>query len=72
MVAEFQVMLSGVLVGRRVATSDVAAVEAHPEMDPSVSRLQTFFAAGDLVRDGQDLDPLEMFTPWHGFPFSSV
>ncbi len=71
-VVEFPVMLSGVLVGRRVAASNVAAVQAHPEVDPAVSRFQTFFTASDLVGYGRDLDPLVVFTSWHVFPFSSV
>jgi hypothetical protein len=68
-VVEFSLMFASVSVGRRVATSDVAAVETHPQVDPSVTRLQTFLATGDLVRHGKDLDPLVVFAPWHGFPF---
>jgi hypothetical protein len=72
MVIELHMMFSGVSVGRRIAASDMAADEAHPEMDPPVSGLQAFLAAGDLVRYWQDFDSLVVFAPWHGFPFSSV
>jgi hypothetical protein len=41
-------------------------------MDPRVTGLDAFLAAGDLARHGQDLDPLEMFTSWHLSPFSGV
>jgi hypothetical protein len=62
------VVLAGVSVGRRVAAADVAAVQAHPEMDPGVSRLQAFLAAGDLVRQRQNLDAIVVFTSRHGCP----
>jgi hypothetical protein len=71
-VVEVTLVLASVPVGRRIAASDVAAVEAHPEVDPCVSRLQTFLAAGNFVRYGQNLDPLVVFAPWHSFPFSCV
>ncbi len=38
-------MLGGVLVLRRVATADVSADEAHPEMHPPVSCFEALFAA---------------------------
>src|ERR1700726_2458519 len=38
-------MLSGVFVFGGIATSDVAADQAHPQVDPLVTRLQTFLAA---------------------------
>jgi len=60
-------VLARVLVGRRVAATDVAAVEAHSEVDPFAARLQTFLAAGDLVRHVQDLEAFEVFAPRHGF-----
>ena len=71
-VVERFLVLSGVSIGRRIAAADVAAVQAHPEMDPAVTSLQTLLTAGDLVRNRQDLDALEVLTPWHGFPFSHL
>ena len=62
------VVLAGVPIGRRVAAADAAAVQAHPEMDPGTSGLQAFPAAGDLARQGQNLDPIVVFTSRHGFP----
>jgi hypothetical protein len=38
-------MLGGVLVFRRVAAAHVSALEAQPQMDPSVVHLETFLAA---------------------------
>src|ERR1700685_3145580 len=38
-------MLGGMLVLGGIAAPDVAADQAHPQMDPRVSHLQTFFAA---------------------------
>jgi hypothetical protein len=34
----------GMLVLRRIATSNVAAGQAQPQMNPRVARFQTFFA----------------------------
>jgi len=44
------VVLRGVLVLRVVATSDVAAFEAKPKMDPGVSRGEALFASVRCVR----------------------
>lgn len=70
-VVERHVVLAGVSIGRRVAAADVAAVQAHPEMDPGVSRLQAFLAADDLVRQGRNLDTIVVFTSRHDFPLLS-
>ena len=58
-------MFGGVLVLGRVAAADVAAGEAHPQMDPSVSDLQTIFTA---ARAGFDVaDFLQVFALAHFF-----
>ncbi len=46
-------MLGGVLVFRRVAAADVAALQTQPQMNPGVSHFRAFFAnvgtcAGDF------------------------
>jgi hypothetical protein len=38
-------MLGGMLVLGGIAAPDVAADQAHPQMDPRVTHLQTFLAA---------------------------
>jgi len=44
------VVLRGVLVRRVIATPDVAALEAEPEMNPGVSRRETLLAAIGRLR----------------------
>jgi hypothetical protein len=55
-------MLGGVFVLGRIAASDVAAREAHAQMDPLVSHLQAFFAAV-----GTGLYVLDFFDVWTSF-----
>ena len=38
---------SGVTVGRVVAATDLAALEADPQMEPGIAGLQAFLAALD-------------------------
>jgi hypothetical protein len=45
-----------------VAAADVAAGLAHPQVDPAHSQLQALLAAGDLVREVQVLDRIEVGT----------
>jgi hypothetical protein len=47
-------MFGGVLVLRRIATADVPAFQAHPQMNPGVAHFQALFAtlrAGLYVSD---------------------
>jgi len=45
----------GVLVFRRIATTNVAAAQTQAQMNPSVAYLEAFFAAFGLWFDGPDL-----------------
>jgi hypothetical protein len=38
-------MFGGVFILRRIATADVPAFQAHPQMHPGVAHFQTFLAA---------------------------
>jgi hypothetical protein len=49
----------------------VAAVKAHPEMNPPISSLQAFLAAGDLVWNRQNLNPFKVLALRHGFSLLS-
>src|SRR5439155_16602677 len=49
-------------VRRRVATADLAAAHAHPQVDPAAADLQALLAAHDRLRQRRDRDPVEMRT----------
>jgi hypothetical protein len=38
-------MFGGVFILRRIATADVPAFQAHPQMHPGVAHFQTFLTA---------------------------
>ena len=66
------VVLGGVLVLRRIAAADVAAVEAAAEMHPAVAGLQALLAALRRAR-GSVVGGPEMFTDfWHFLPSSKL
>ena len=48
-------MFGRVLSLRRVATSDVAAGEAHAQVNPATTGTQAFLASGGGLRDRADL-----------------
>jgi hypothetical protein len=47
-------VLRRVLVLRRIATPDVSAAEAQPEVNPLVAELEAILAAGRVRRDIPD------------------
>jgi hypothetical protein len=59
-------VLGGVFVFRRVAATDMAALQAQPQVHPAVTHLQTLFAALGVRRDLLDL--VEMLAGLHGYP----
>jgi hypothetical protein len=59
-------VLGGVFVFRRVAATDMAALQAQPQVHPAVTHLQTLFAALCVWRDLLDL--VEMLAGLHGYP----
>lgn len=59
-------VLGGVFVFRRVAATDMAALQAQPQVHPAVTRLQTLFAALGVRSDLLDL--VEMLAGLHGYP----
>jgi hypothetical protein len=44
-------VLGGVFVLGRIATADVAAFQAQPQMDPGIAHLEAFFTTGRLGLD---------------------
>ncbi len=54
----FMEMLGGVLILGRVATPDLSASQAHPQVDPSVPELHAFFA--DMFARIPDFDLIEV------------
>src|SRR5438132_2402038 len=69
-------VLGGVLVLRRVATADVTAYLAQPEMHPGVPHLQTFLAAFRMrPRIPDQFEMRADFRRGHGyysFPYQAV
>jgi hypothetical protein len=59
-------VLGGVFVFRRVAATNMAALQAQPQVHPAVTHLQTLFAALGVRRDLFDL--VEMLAGLHGYP----
>src|SRR6516162_8654641 len=59
-------VLGGVFVFRRVAVTDMAALQAQPQVHPAVTHLQTLFAA--LCAWRYLLDLVEMLAGLHGYP----
>src|SRR6266480_2427564 len=49
-----------VLVRGRVAAADLPALHAHPEVHPAAADLQALLAAFDALRQGGDLDLVEV------------
>jgi hypothetical protein len=63
-VMNFVEMLGGVFILGRVATTDLSAGQAHPQMDPGVAYLHAFFA--DMLARFLDFDLVEVRTfIWH-------
>ena len=62
-------VLGGVFVFRRVAATDMAALQAQPQVHPAVTHLQTLFAALCVWRDLLDL--VEMLAGLHGYPLQA-
>jgi hypothetical protein len=65
-VALFVEMFGRVLAGRAVATANVTARQAEPQMNPGRSRLQALFAAQRLGRKRLNIN--DMFTSHDDFP----
>lgn len=51
-------VLSGVFIFRRIATADIAADQAHAQMDPRISQLNAFVA--DMLGGFSDFDLIEV------------
>ena len=62
-------VLGGVFVFRRVAATDMAALQAQPQVHPAVTHLQTLFAALGVRRHLLDL--VEMLAGLHGYPLQA-
>lgn len=59
-------VLRGVLVFRRVAATDMPALQAQPQVHPGVTHLQALFAAFGVRRHWLDL--IQMLAGLHGYP----
>lgn len=59
-------VFGGVFIFRGVATADMAALQAQPQVYPSVARLQALLATLGTRRDLLDL--VQMLTLFHGTP----
>ncbi len=63
-------MLCGMFSRRRIAAANVAAKQAHPQMNPVLARFQTLFAAVSMRLYIVNL--IEMGTTSHMFYFETV
>jgi hypothetical protein len=61
-------VFGGVFVFRGVATTDMATLQAQPQVHPGVPRFQTLLAALSVRRDLLDL--VKMLALFHGYPFA--
>ena len=62
-------VFGGVFIFRGVATTDMAALQAQPQVHPGVTGLQALFATLGVWCDLLDL--VQMLAFFHGYPFKA-